>query len=173
MRRAVPLLVVLALGACGKKPDGADPAASALTATIATPPPPPPVFPSPLLANGAPVSFAPIVKAADPAVVTVTIVGEQIVPGWGGKTRRREAKGLGTGFIIDKDGTIITNNHVVSQEDGSVATTISVKLSDDRELPCTRRRARSAHRHRRRAHRSEGADASGPAARRLGRHRRR
>lgn len=138
LHRAVPWLVILALGAvaaCGKKPDGPDPTASALTASAA--PIPPPVFPSPLLASGAPVSFAPIVKAADPAVVTITTVGEQIVPGWGGKTRRREAKGLGTGFIIDKDGTIITNNHVVSQEDGSVATTISVKLSDDRELPCT------------------------------------
>ena len=136
MRRAVPLLVVLALGACGKKPEGPDPAASASATTIATPPPPP-VVPAAFLTNGAPVSFAPIVKAADPAVVTITTVGEQIVPGWGGKTRRREAKGLGTGFIIDRDGTIITNNHVVSQEDGSVATTISVKLSDDRELPCT------------------------------------
>ncbi|NOU27903.1 MAG: trypsin-like serine protease [Polyangiaceae bacterium] len=41
----------------------------------------------------------------------------------------RKGKGLGTGFIIDKDGTILTNNHVIRG-----AETISVRTSDDREF---------------------------------------
>ena len=41
---------------------------------------------------------------------------------------RRQA-GLGTGFIIDKTGLIITNNHVVEDAD-----TIKVKLKDEREF---------------------------------------
>ena len=131
------IAVVLALGAgaCGKKPDdsGTTPSAS----VTAAPPPPTTPVPPPTLANGAPMSFASIVKGADAAVVTINTVGEEVVSGWGGKTRRRQAQGLGTGFLIDKDGTILTNNHVVSQSDGNVATTISVKLSDDKEVPAT------------------------------------
>jgi serine protease Do len=39
-------------------------------------------------------------------------------------------EGLGTGFVYDKFGLVLTNNHVI--EDG---TEISVKLADQRELP--------------------------------------
>lgn len=47
------------------------------------------------------------------------------------KPRQRERKqsGLGSGFIISKDGFILTNNHVI--EDADV---IKVSLSDDREF---------------------------------------
>jgi len=41
----------------------------------------------------------------------------------------RKQGGLGTGFIIDKTGLIITNNHVVEDAD-----TIKVKLKDEREF---------------------------------------
>ncbi len=40
-----------------------------------------------------------------------------------------EQKGLGSGFIIDKDGYILTNNHVVAEADEIV-----VKLSDNEEF---------------------------------------
>jgi len=77
-----------------------------------------------------PLSFAPIVKNADPSVVTVSIVGREVeVSPFSHRRRAREMKGLGTGFIIEKDGVILTNNHVVAEADQ-----ISVKLSDDREF---------------------------------------
>ncbi|SHL64217.1 DegQ family serine endoprotease [Phytopseudomonas punonensis] len=48
-------------------------------------------------------------------------------PGSGG--RQREAQSLGSGFIISKDGYILTNNHVVADADE-----IIVRLSDRSEL---------------------------------------
>jgi serine protease Do len=88
--------------------------------------------PPPLPAGGqaAPVSFAPIAKHADPSVVTITTVGEEVEPSpfFAGRGRRRETKGLGTGFVVDKDGIILTNNHVIENADQ-----IRVKLSNDKE----------------------------------------
>jgi len=49
--------------------------------------------------------------------------GRQIPP------QERRQGGVGTGFIIDKSGHIITNNHVVQDAD-----TIKVKLKDEREF---------------------------------------
>jgi serine protease Do len=79
--------------------------------------------------NG-PISFSPIVKRADPSVVTITTIGEEVETSPFGRRRRtHELKGLGTGFIIEKDGIVLTNNHVIESADA-----ITVKLSDDREL---------------------------------------
>jgi len=78
-----------------------------------------------------PVSFAPIVHAADPSVVTIDTVSEEVeVSPFTHRYWPRETRGLGTGFVIDKGGIILTNNHVV---DG--ANTIQVMLSDERVFP--------------------------------------
>ncbi|MBS2018914.1 MAG: trypsin-like peptidase domain-containing protein [Deltaproteobacteria bacterium] len=81
----------------------------------------------------APLSFAPIAKRADVSVVTIYTVGEEEGQGrglFGRRGRGRVQRGLGTGFIVDPAGTIITNNHVVEG-----AEEIVVQLSDERRFP--------------------------------------
>jgi serine protease Do len=78
-----------------------------------------------------PASFAPMVRAADPSVVTITTVSEEVdISPFSHLRRPREARGLGTGFVVDRTGTILTNNHVVEGAD-----VIVVKLSDERQFP--------------------------------------
>jgi serine protease Do len=103
-----------------------------------------------MLENGAPFSFADLVERVSPAVVTVT-VEQQMKPmqsfnpeelpepfrdffnqfGEGGRqfSMPHKAVAMGSGFIIDKAGYIVTNNHVVA--DGKK---ITVKLPDGREF---------------------------------------
>jgi len=77
-----------------------------------------------------PLSFAPIAKRADPSVVTIYTVADEEPSGLFARRRARTQKGLGTGFIVSKDGVIITNNHVVEGADEIV-----VQLSDERRFP--------------------------------------
>ncbi len=79
-----------------------------------------------------PVSFAPIAQAADPSVVTITTVSEEteVSPFTHRRRPIAQMQGLGTGFVVDKGGIVLTNNHVVEGADA-----IQVKLSDDREFP--------------------------------------
>lgn len=135
---ALPALLSFSLGAC-KKPDpnaaplppGAVPVTSALAP--ASPPSAPPAPASPPELKMAPLSFAPIAKRADVSVVTIYTVGEEEGQGrgmFGRRGRGRVQRGLGTGFIVDPAGTIMTNNHVVEG-----AEEIVVQLSDERRFP--------------------------------------
>ena len=78
--------------------------------------------------------FADLTARVEPAVVTITTTSRQAVEedssftgGRGGPMQTVHA--LGSGFIIDADGHIVTNNHVVKD-----ATDIHVTLSDGREM---------------------------------------
>ena len=107
------------------------------------------------------VQFADIIAATQPAVVQITVVKslgtvarldgrgqgpggsafEEFMRRFGARPfnggpedgRRGKAEGVGSGFIIDPEGYIVTNNHVVSD-----ATEIKVTLHDGRELAATR-----------------------------------
>ncbi len=144
MRLARPFLAgacVLAT-ACGNRAGGvaSNDAATALppeATAIATPEPAPMVPLAPAAPAGTvsvraePVSFAPIAHAADPSVVTIDTVGEEVeVSPFTHRRRPREMRGLGTGFVVDKGGVILTNNHVIEG-----ANAIQVKLFDEREFP--------------------------------------
>ena len=100
-------------------------------------------FVSTASAKAAPDSFAGLVKKASPSVVYIStkkIIKQRYLSPfgpddpirdlferfYGNRPRDIPQKGLGTGFIIDKEGYILTNNHVVDSVDE-----IKVTLEDD------------------------------------------
>jgi serine protease Do len=106
----------------------AGPVASAPESALARAPT---AAPRELAVRAEPVSFAPIAHGADPSVVTIATVSESVeVSPFTHRRRRGERRGLGTGFVVDRGGVILTNNHVVED-----AQSIQVKLFDERELP--------------------------------------
>lgn len=70
-------------------------------------------------------SAAEIYKKVAPAVVIVSTKSIQTINGW----FSQETEGIGSGFIINEEGYILTNYHVI---DG--ASEVTVTLSDDREV---------------------------------------
>ncbi|MBI3441228.1 MAG: Do family serine endopeptidase [Proteobacteria bacterium] len=94
-------------------------------------------------------SFAPLVKKTGPAVVNIyakRVVQEQMraispffndpffnqffnAPQFGGPVRQRIENSLGSGVIVDPNGVIATNNHVIKD-----ATEINVVTADGREF---------------------------------------
>lgn len=100
-----------------------------------------------MLENGAPFSFADLVERVSPAVVTITsetvetaAAGAEDLPapfrdffnqfGQGGQSRTpHKAISAGSGFIIDRSGLIVTNNHVIEN-----SRKITVKLPDGRSF---------------------------------------
>jgi serine protease Do len=123
------------LSACGDKgaPAGATPGApqsaapgstAAPLASTGSPAHHPP--PSLVTSDGMPVSFAPLARRADPAVATVkSRVERETATG----RRRVVAEGLGTAFVYDPDGLLLTNNHVIED-----ASEILVSFFDGREF---------------------------------------
>ena len=71
-------------------------------------------------------SVSEIVRQLRPSVVRIDVVAT--IRDASGQSSR--AGGVGTGVIIDDEGHIVTNNHVVTQQDGTV-TAITVTLSDE------------------------------------------
>lgn len=94
-------------------------------------------------------SFAPLVKQVSPAVVNIytsRTVTQRLNPfandpffgqffnrpGFGGQMRQQVENSLGSGVIIEADGLIVTNSHVIKGADE-----IKVVLSDGREFAAT------------------------------------
>ena len=91
--------------------------------------------PIPLKSNGDPFSFASLVKKVNPGVVNIytkTVVGSRGRRNgyFFGAPQRRVAESLGTGFVVDKDGSILTNHHVVGN-----ASAIQIRTHDGKEYP--------------------------------------
>jgi len=68
-----------------------------------------------------------LAKDVGPGVVSVNVLGQQTTGIFGGV---QQEQGAGTGFILDSEGIIATNRHVVGDNPSSV----SVTLSDGTEL---------------------------------------
>jgi len=100
--------------------------------------------------NGMGNGFADLIEQVEPSVVTIEIdkTMDPQLSGFNGDPRAEEfferffgrrgmpqqrqpqrAHGVGSGFIIDDSGYVVTNNHVVEGAD-----TVSVRLSDDRQF---------------------------------------
>jgi serine protease Do len=86
-------------------------------------------------------SFAPVVRRATPAVVNIfskaepqsgapsALRSDPAYRRYLGEEEEHEANSLGSGVIVDPNGTIITNRHVIQDAEG-----ITVTLSDRREF---------------------------------------
>lgn len=86
-----------------------------------------------------PPGFADLVARVEPAVVRIETLENAaarrpgragIATGRGAQQQRSFSQGAGSGFIIDADGTIVTNHHVAGE-----AQRITVTLADGTELP--------------------------------------
>jgi serine protease Do len=136
--KACVLLTVLVLGCaalgCKRLPSAgvsSDPLPSGAVAvplappSLATTPP----LPAALPGARAPQSFADLAAKADPAVVFVKTLQERT--GLSGR-RRVIGEGVGTAFVYDPNGLIITNNHVIDE-----ASEIHVIFGAKREVKAT------------------------------------
>jgi len=126
MRRRLPLLVLsssllsVALTSGCRSNGGSTVGAASVTepAPVVSALPAPsaatvPAGPRPVLvgSDGMPFSFAPLARRADPAVATIkALVAHESSSG----RRRVVSEGLGTGFVYDPDGLLLTNNHVIA-----------------------------------------------------------
>ena len=122
------LALAALLSACGGGSDGAPPAATPSPGVAETPSPT-------AVADSTPgdedTLYAPdVVKELRPSVVhvlseaaTLDVFG-QVTP----------TQGVGTGFIIDEEGHIITNNHVITVDGDQPAQRITITLADGRQF---------------------------------------
>ena len=103
------------------------------------PPAVPPAAAQPTAPAAARVSYADAVQRAAPAVVNIytrRLVTERLAPSFGElvfgeympRYRQRIERSLGSGVIVDADGHIVTNHHVIANADF-----IRVQLEDGRE----------------------------------------
>lgn len=86
------------------------------------------------------VSYSSTIEKAKPAVVSITTITNQRTNTYHplynpfGNTRSAQRTGLGSGFIVTKDGYILTNNHVVSGADKVIVKIASLKEEYEAEI---------------------------------------
>jgi S1-C subfamily serine protease len=107
------LLAALLLAACGGGGDDEGAASTAATTTEAAAPPPQVV----VQAAGSQFNPVQIYKRAAPGVVTVLSVF-----GGGDPALGEASAGQGSGFVVDREGEVVTNAHVVSEGEGASLT---------------------------------------------------
>lgn len=77
-----------------------------------------------------------VVKKVSPSVVSIAVENKQLLNPFFGLTELGEKQsGIGTGFVISKDGLILTNKHVVSNESASYVAIIRADDGSERKLP--------------------------------------
>jgi serine protease Do len=126
---AVAALMAIVLVGCNPFQRTSPPAPSASVAPVQPIPAATPLVSKTVVAApgaAAPRSFAELAAEADPAVVFVET--RQVQTGRTGR-RRVVAEGLGSAFVYDPSGLILTNNHVIAQ-----ATRIQVTFKGNRQL---------------------------------------
>ncbi len=121
----VLLSMLLVLAGCSDKTrskkgsDSAEPTDSVPVPAVLTPEGA--IKATPVDLGSRPMSFAPLIQQADQSVALIKTVGTD--------RRGRRVEGLGTGFVYDPEGFLITNNHVIDN-----ASQITVTMSDGRVL---------------------------------------
>ena len=81
--------------------------------------------------------FAEVFRKAGPSVVRIEVEGDSRQFPW--NTRQQDEKrtypyeGMGSGVIVDREGHILTNNHVIVKPDQSTVETILVIINDNEE----------------------------------------
>ncbi|MBK8252830.1 MAG: trypsin-like peptidase domain-containing protein [Polyangiaceae bacterium] len=133
LRVLLLLATLVYICGCGQSSSGAaSGAATATTGAIATSRPAsaaPQVTAAPVQVvvsnDGRPLSFAPLVKRSNPSVATIKsrVVRETAFGG-----RRTVGQGLGTGFVYDSEGYLLTNHHVIAK-----ANEVTVRFLDGHE----------------------------------------
>jgi serine protease Do len=123
------LALILALSACkggGEQSPTPETTGTAPAATASPTSASPTAVPT---RSGAPLSVPDIVRLLRPSVVRIQTEGASLdILG-----RPVPTGGVGTGVIIDQEGHIVTNDHVVSLDSG-LASRVTVTLSDDRAV---------------------------------------
>ena len=145
---AIALGVVLACTtAASTQPRGAEPRMRARAVTPPAASAPPPATPRASFSDFR-YQFSNVAKKVSPSVVTIaveSVVDAPDVGSWNpfegspferffgqqpkGPRGKRKQQGMGSGVIVDANGTILTNNHVVAHADR-----LKVILGDDREF---------------------------------------
>ena len=132
--RFVAAFVTLTLGfglvtaACGSSSDSSTSTSASASATATATP-----APVRATSNGSQLTTVDLVEQLRPSVVHILSetssfnVFGQVVP----------QQGVGTGIILDADGHIVTNNHVITDANGSPVDKITVTLSDNNQYEAT------------------------------------